>query len=307
MLSVEDRRKIRKLEIVTSRLVEEFVAGQYSSLFKGRGVEFSEVREYQPGDDVRSIDWNVTARFGRPFVKQNVEERELTVLLAVDLSASLDFGSCGRTKREVVSELAALLAMSALNNDHKVGLLGFTDRVELFVPPRKGRRHILRIIREILDSSRQSTGTDLRAALRYLNSVQHRRAVLFLFSDFLGLTSTDGSNTWQALERDLRVTCMHHDVSVMRVYDQRESQMPNVGYVRLRDLETGEVAVANTSSARFRQAYAQIAQQRTYQLRDCLDRVGVDYAELSTQEQSVRALVKFLQDKKARSRYAKVR
>lgn len=293
MISAETRKKLRRIEITTSRLVDEFFAGRYTSLFKGRGIEFSEVREYLPGDDVRSIDWNVTARFGSPYIKKNVEERELTIVLAVDVSGSLDFGSGERSKRELASELGAILAFSALRNDDKVGLLLYTDRVEKYLPPRKGRRHSLRLVREILEPSPAGRGTDMGEALSYLNRVQKRRAVVFLLSDFLG----------PAAERPLRVTCSRHDLSALRLFDPREVEIPRMGRLRLRDLETGRLAVVNSSSADFQRRYREAAETRRTELRRSFERVGVDYGEFSTAEAVVPALLRFFAEKQARHRY----
>lgn len=293
MISPEARRRIRRLEITTARRVDEFFSGRYTSLFKGRGVEFSEVREYLPGDDVRSLDWNVTARMGHPYVKKNVEERELTLLLVVDVSASQDFGSGECSKRDLASEVGALLAFSALRNGDKVGLLLFTDRVEKFVPPRKGRRHSLRLIREILDPSPEGRGTDLGQALSYLNRVQKRRAVVFLLSDFLGAPA----------DRDLRVTCRRHDVSALHLSDPRESALPAMGRLRLRDLETGRVAVVDSSSRDFQRRSREAADARRRDLRRGFERAGVDFGELSTSEPVVPALLRFFAEKQARHRY----
>lgn len=276
-----------------SRLVDEVFAGRYSSLFKGRGVEFAEVREYLPGDDVRSIDWNVTARSGHPFVKKNAEERELTLMLVVDVSGSLEFGSAARSKRELASELGAILAFSALRNQDKVGLLSFSDRVERFLPPRKGRSHSLGLIREILEPAPQGRGTDLEGALAYLNRVQRRRAVVFLLSDLLGPPPG----------RALRVTRRRHDLSVLRLWDPREEEIPPVGRLRLRDLETGARALVDTSSPSFRRRFREEALADRQALRGAFERAGVDYGEFSTSGDLVSALIRFFADKQARHRY----
>lgn len=309
MFTEETRRQIRRIEIATAKLVDEMFAGKYQSLFKGRGIEFAEVREYQPGDDIRSIDWNLTARFGRPFVKKNDEDRELTVMLAVDVSASLAFGSGARSKREMASEIAAILAFSALRNNDKVGLLLFTDRVEKYIPPRKGRRHALRLIREILDPEPQGTGTDLRAALDYLNRVQKRRAVVFLLSDFLGDRGLPADP--MAPEPDprlvaaLRLTQQRHDLSAFRLTDPREEAMPRMGRVRLRDLETGRMLVLDTSSAEFQRRFGEGAAHRRQIARRLLDSAGADYAEFSASEPVVPTLVRFFVTKQARRRRAR--
>ena len=292
LLTEETRRKIRRIEISTARLVDEVFAGKYESLFKGRGVEFAEVREYLPGDDVRTIDWNVTARTGRPFVKKHEEERELTVILVVDASASLDFGSGDVSKRDVASEIAAILAFSALRNNDKVGLLLFTDRVEKYIPPRKGKRHALRLIREILEPGVTGHKTSVPAALDFLNRVQKRRAVVFLLSDFLG----------QRFDKAMRLTQQRHDLSAFRLYDPREEEMPRIGRMRLRDLETGHMLVVNTSSDEFQDRYKAAAEQRRLELRKGFDSAGADYAELSTAAPVVSTLMRFFDRKTSRRR-----
>lgn len=291
-LTEETRKKIRRIEITTSKLVDEVFGGKYESLFKGHGVEFAEVREYMPGDDVRTIDWNVTARTGRPFVKKHEEERELTVMLVVDASASLDFGTGHASKREIASEVAAIIGFSALRNHDKVGLLLFTDRVEKFIPPRKGRRHALRLIREILEPGHSGHGTDMAAALDYLNRVLKRRALVFLLSDFLG----------GQCERPLRLTGRRHDLSAFRLYDPREEEMPRIGRMRLRDLESGRVVVVNTASHDFQARYRGAAESRRLHLRKSLEKAGADYAELSTAAPVVSTLVRFFERKAARRR-----
>ncbi len=293
MLSPESRRRLRRLEITTRRMVDEYLAGRYTSLFKGRGVEFSEVREYQPGDDVRSIDWNVTARCGEPYVKKNAEERELTLVLVVDLSASQDFGTGLRSKRDLALEVSALLAFSALRNGDRVGLLLFTDRVEKYVPPRRGRRHCLRLVREILEPEPAGRGTDLALALGYLDRVQKRRTVVFLLSDFLGTLP----------QRDLRVTCRRHDVSALCLADPREASVPAVGRLRLRDLETGRVVLIDTSDASFRRRFREAAGQRSRDLRRHFEGAGADFGEFSTEGPVVTSLLRFFAEKQARHRY----
>ncbi|MEW6279820.1 MAG: DUF58 domain-containing protein [Candidatus Eremiobacterota bacterium] len=287
----EDLHKtIRRIEITTSRLVEEVFAGQYESLFKGQGMEFAEVREYLPGDDVRSIDWNVTARTGRPFVKRFVEERELTVMLLVDASRSLDFGSGTETKRQLASELGAVLALSAMRNNDKVGLMLFTDRVERYIPPRKGRRHGLRLIREILKPEPKGVKTDVAAALDHFTRIHKRQALVFVISDFLG----DG------FERALKRIGLRHDVSAFRLYDPREDEIPPIGRIRLRDLETGELVVLDSSSTEFQSGHRKFSLERRSQLKRLFDRSGVDYAEFSAGEPLVTPLVRFFAGKAVR-------
>lgn len=295
LLTEETRRKIRRIEISTARLVDEVFAGKYESLFKGRGVEFAEVREYLPGDDVRTIDWNVTARTGRPFVKKHEEERELTVILVVDASASQDFGSGAVSKREIASEIAAILAFSALRNNDKVGLVLFTDRVEKFIPPRKGKRHALRLIREILEPGEMGHRTSVTAALDFVNRVQKRRAVVFLLSDFLG----------QRFDKAMRLTQQRHDLSAFRLYDPREEEMPRIGRLRLRDLETGQMLVVNTSSDDFQKRYKQAAEQRRVELRKGFESTGADFAEFSTARPVVPTLMRFFDRKTSRRKRAR--
>lgn len=286
----EVRKKIRRIEITTSKLVDQVFAGQYESLFKGHGIEFAEFREYFPGDDVRTIDWNVTARFGRPFVKRNEEERELSMILVVDTSASQDFGSTNTSKRDLAGEIGAILAFSALRNNDKVGLLLFTDTVEKYIPPRKGKRHVLRLVRDILDPPVVGKGTDLAEALSHLNRIHRRRAVVFVMSDFLG----------KPFDKILRLTERRHDLSAFRLYDPREEELPEVGRIRLRDLETGKLVTVDTSSQKFRQEFSRQAEKRRLELRKAFDSARVDYAEYSTAEPPVSTLVRFFARKKAR-------
>jgi uncharacterized protein (DUF58 family) len=252
MLPREIIKKIRRIEIRTSRIVNEFLAGQWNSAFKGRGIEFEEVRPYQIGDDVRAIDWNVTARTGRPFVKLFREEREMAVMLLVDLSASQSLGTHWQTKRELVTELSATLAFSAIKGNDKVGLTLFTDGIEKFVPPRKGTRHVLRIIRELLYCDPIGHGTSLKSALQHLNRTASRRTVVFLVSDFQDT----------GYERALKIASSKHDIIPLVVGDQREFTMPNVGLVRLRDAESGKMVVLDTFSRANRRAYEEFARKQ---------------------------------------------
>src|SRR5438874_4115181 len=245
MLPREVIRQIRRLQLKARRAVEDLLGGEYHSIFKGTGIAFEEVREYQPGDDIRAIDWNVTARMGHPFVKRFIEERELTVLLAVDCSASQRFGTRLQQKREVAAELAAVLAFSAVSNNDRVGLVQFTDRVERFVPPRKGARHVLRLIRDVLFHQPRRTGTSLREGLDFLNRVRRRRAIVFLFSDFLD----------EGYELAFKRTGRRHDLIAVRVADPREEDLPAVGLLRVEDAETGERLLVDTSSRPVREAY----------------------------------------------------
>lgn len=283
MIPTEILKKVRRIQIQTAALVNDLFAGQYHSAFKGRGMEFEDVREYQPGDDVRSIDWNVTARAGRPFVKNFREERELTVMLVVDISPSQEFGSDLQLKSEVVAELGATLAFSAIQNNDKVGMLLFTDRVEGFVKAEKGARHVLRVVRELLYHEPQGHGTDIGGALRYLARVMRRRAVIFLISDF---HAPDFLQALSLLKR-------RHDVIPIRVRDPRESELPSAGYVELLDPETGEVMLINTRSRKTRAAYQRLVAQTDEGLTDEFRRRGVDVIDIVTGESFVGPLRRF--------------
>jgi uncharacterized protein (DUF58 family) len=284
-------RRVRRLEIRTRRLVEESLAGSYHSVFKGRGMEFAEVRDYVAGDDVRTIDWNVSARMGHPFVKKFTEERELTVVLMVDASGSKRFGTGPTTKMQMAAEISALLAFSAIRNNDRVGLLLFTDRTELFVPPRKGRQHGLRVLRELLAIEPQGDGTDIGRALEYIQRVVTKRAVVFLVSDFQD----------QGFDRVLRVVARKHDLVAIALGDPREQLLPDVGLIGVRDPETGELGVIDAGSARVRQAYSDAAQRAQAQLRDAVRRVGVDLLELSTGEPYEIPFVRFFRERARRA------
>ncbi len=244
MLPREVIRQIRRLQLRARRAVEDLLGGEYRSVFKGTGIAFEEVREYQPGDDIRAIDWNVTARIGHPFVKRFIEERELTLLLAVDCSGSNQFGTKLQQKREVAAELAAVLAFSAISNNDRVGLVQFTDRVERFVPPRKGTRHVLRLIRDVLFYQPEHRGTSLREGLDYLNRVLHRRTIVFLLSDFLD----------EGFEKSFKRTGRRHDLIALRITDPREEELPSVGLLELEDAETGDRLLLDTGSRAVRDA-----------------------------------------------------
>ena len=292
MINPELARRIRHLEISTSRAVNDVLAGEYHSVFKGRGMEFAEVRDYVPGDDVRFIDWNVTARTGQPYVKQYVEERELTIFLLVDLSASGSFGSTGRSKNEVAAELCGLLAFSAIKNNDRVGMLLFTDRVERFIPPKKGSRHVLRLIRELLDFKPQGSGTDLAAALDYFGRVRSRRAVAFLVSDFLAAD----------YERQLQVAARRHDLIAISVSDPAELELPEAGLLELADAESGATLLVDTSDRRVRERYRQLARQWRVKLAASLRRLGVDHIDLVTSADPVGDLVRFFRMRELRLR-----
>jgi uncharacterized protein (DUF58 family) len=283
-------RRVRRLEIHTRKLVDESLAGSYHSVFRGRGMEFAEVREYEPGDDVRTIDWNVSARMGHPFVKKFTEERELTVFLAVDASASERFGTAAARKLELAAEVSALLAFSAIRNNDRVGLLLFTDRVETFVSPRKGREHGLRVLRELLAYEPAGRGTDISGALEVFRRVVTKRSVVFLVSDF----QDDG------YERILRVVSRKHDVVAIVVSDPREETLPNVGLVAVEDPETGERSVMDTGSAAVRRRYAAAATADRDRTRETIRRIGLDALELTTGEPYDLALVRFFRERARR-------
>ncbi len=279
--------KVRRIEIATNRLVDQGVAGDYHSVFKGRGMEFAEVRPYQPGDDVRSIDWNVTARMGSPFVKQYVEERDLSVFLAVDVSGSLSFGSRAILKRELAAEVAALLAFAAVRNQDRVGAALVSDRLELFLPPRRRRTHVLRLVREILDRPARG-GTDLEGGLGKVLSALQRRSVLFVISDFVGA----------ACPTALKSAAARHDLVVVEILDPRDVELPAVGPVVLRDAETGRVGLV--SGRRVARAHAERRQGERQELRQLLRRIGVDHLELRTDRPYLPKLLAFFEQRRRR-------
>ena len=287
-------RKVRQIEIRSNRLVSEALAGSYHSAFKGQGIDFEEVREYQAGDEVRSIDWNVTAKMGTPFVKQYREERELTILLAIDISDSGTFGSSKRSKRERLAELGALLAFSANRNGDKVGLLLFSDQVEQYLPPNKGQKHVLRVLREILFHPNQSKKTDLNEGLRFINRVMRRRAVVFLLSDFIiSEYNSQEESVEDLFFKELASTRRRHDLVCARIHDPCELEIPNVGMVHLEDSETGEKIYLNTSSRNFREEYKKLNQEHRQEFEKRLRRRGVDHFEFSTDSDYVRSLQEF--------------
>ena len=291
MLSSELVRTIRRIEIHTRHLVNDSFAGEYQAIFKGRGIEFDEVREYQPGDDVRSIDWNVTARMGEPFIKRYVEERELTVMLAFDASRSGLFGTADRFKRELAAELGAVLAFSAITNNDKVGLLAFTDQVELHIPPRKGRRHVLRLIRDLLAFEPAGRGTDVTQALDRLNRTLKRRAIIFVISDFL--LPYDQPAAYRAYERALLVTNRRHDLVAVTLTDPRETAWPAVGLTALQDAETGATTWVDSSAPAWRDAFARQAAARQAARDAVLTRAQVDRIDVTAGEDYVEPLLKF--------------
>jgi uncharacterized protein (DUF58 family) len=290
LIPKEILRRVRELEIRTRRAVRDILAGQYSSVFRGQGIEFSEVRAYVPGDDVRTIDWNVTARFGHPFVKRFVEERELTVMLLLDGSASGAFGSGSAWKSERAAEAAALLAASAIRNNDKVGLVVFTDRVEKYLRPEKGRSHVLRVIREALFFRPQGTRTRIASALEHVSNVQKRRAVVFLISDFIDSGYDDL----------LAATARRHDLVAVSMTDPRELELPRAGLVTLEDAETGGVRVIDTSSARVRRAFERASRERLASRRVLLRRSGVDEIPLRADRPAFGALLEFFRMREGR-------
>jgi uncharacterized protein (DUF58 family) len=288
-------KKVRQIEIRTKRLVTDSLSGQYHSVFKGRGMNFDAVREYVPGDEVRTIDWNVTARAGRPFVKKFVEERELTLLLMVDVSASGDFGSGMQSKRELAAEIASVLAFSAVKNSDKVGLLLFTDKVELFVPPRKGRRHVLRIVQEVLAFEPTNRGTDLVHALNFVNDGIDRRAIIFLLSDFQ--TKIHNADAVADFRLALRQTNRRHDLVALPIEDPRERVLPELGVVAIEDAETGEMIEIDTRNPVVRQRFSEIAQLRAEQLQKIFNRESIDSLRLSTDRPYVAELMTFFKNR----------
>jgi uncharacterized protein (DUF58 family) len=285
-------RQVGKIRMVTKRLVDEHLSGEYHSVFKGQGIEFDEVREYTAGDDVRSIDWNVTARMGHPFVKRFAEERELTVLFLVDISGSQCFGTVTRSKAEVAAEITCLLALSAVQNQDKIGLILFSDRIEKSIPPRKGRTAVMRLVREVLASEETRHGTDIAAALRFLNNVQKRKAVVFLISDFLD----------EGYERELRVTAKKHDVICCPVSDPIEQRLPDVGLLELQDPETGELHLVDTSSRSVRHQFLQNALEEEAKLHTALRRLKLDNISLSTARPFVDDVRRLFRQRQLRAR-----
>jgi uncharacterized protein (DUF58 family) len=292
------RSRMRQLEIRTRHLVNDSLVGEYQSVFKGRGMNFDEVREYVAGDEVRTIDWNVTARAGRPFVKKFTEERELTMLLLVDISASGAFGSGAQSKRDLAAELASALAYSAIRNSDKVGLLLYSDRIELYLPPKKGRRHILRVVREILYHEPQARGTDSVRALDVACHLLHRRAIVFLISDFL--SPGDLERARADLRRALRQTNRRHDVVAVHIEDPRERALPNVGMLAIEDAETGEVVELDTADPSVRDRFSQEAQERSRRLVSDLRAEGVDTLQLNTGSPYMPALQRFFKNRERR-------
>ncbi len=286
METSEILKKVRKIEIKTRGLSNNIFAGQYHSAFKGRGMAFSEVREYQFGDDVRDIDWNVTARFHRPYVKVFEEERELTVMLLIDVSGSLEFGTQRQMKRDLVAEIAATLAFSAIQNNDKIGVIFFSDRIEKYVPPKKGRKHILYIIREMLDFHPESRKTDVNLAVEFLTGVMKRHCTAFLLSDFY---------TKNNFEQALTICNRKHDVVAIQVYDERAKVLPDVGLMKVRDAETGHEMYIDTSSKKLRRAHTQFWLNRQNELRSVFNKSNVDHVSIATNDDYVKQLMLLFQ------------
>ncbi len=274
-------KKVRAIEIKSRGLSNQIFSGEYHSAFKGRGMAFSENREYQHGDEIRTIDWNVTARMGHPYVKVFEEERELTAMILVDVSASEQFGTQTQLKRSLITEIAAVLAFSAMQNNDKIGVIFFSDKIEKFVPPKKGKSHILRIIRELINFEAENTGTDIRLALDYLNSVIKKRTICFLVSDFEDRGFSDA----------LKIANKKHDVVALQIQDPAEQVLPNIGLVQIRDAETGETRWVNTSSKSVRQKFAKNRSLQNAELKGLLRKSGVDFASIHTNENYVRPLM----------------
>ncbi len=275
-------RKVRQIEIKTRGLSQNIFAGEYHTAFKGRGVMFSEVREYQPGDDIRDIDWNVTARQNKTYVKVYEEERELTVMLLIDVSGSRDFGAYGDSKKEVMAELAATLAFSSIQNNDKVGVIFFSDKIEKFIPPKKGRKHILLIIREIINFQPESNGTNIDVALRFLTNALKKRSAAFLISDFI-----DNHDFFSSMS----IANKKHDLAAIQIYDRRDAQLPSVGLIRMKDMETGLERWVDTSSSKVRKMYEREWYARQQKLSSTAARCGVDLASIATDEDFVKALL----------------
>jgi len=310
MIPKELFKKIKRIEITTSRLVSDVFAGQYHSVFKGQGIEFNEVKEYQPGDDVRTIDWNVTARTGKPHVKKFVEERELTVMIMVDVSLSCRFASINILKSQLAAEVAAILAFSAIRNNDKVGLIIFTDKIEKFVPPRKGVSHVLQVIREVLYFNPEGKSTDISGALEYLDKVTSRKTIAFLISDFFSSKmisdtrlGSDQSNSMEdALKKSLAIANKRHDIIAITLNDPRELELPNCGLITLEDAETCKTVIIDSSDSGVRQQYSDDNQLRLNKREKIFRSVGIDYINISTDTSYTDAMVKFFIKRRRRKR-----
>ena len=293
MTSEELLQKVRKIEIKTRGLSRNIFAGEYHSQFKGRGMAFSEVREYQPGDDVRSIDWNVTARMNRPYIKIYEEERELTVMLLIDVSGSRNFGTLSQMKRDTMAEVAATLAFSTIENNDKVGVIFFSDRVEKFIPPKKGKSHVLHIIRELLSFEPEHTGTDINAALQYLTNAQKRRCAAFLISDLMDPNLVESRESRVKSEvAPIVIASRKHDLNIIQIYDRRDAELPNVGLLKVRDAETGQRMWIDTAFASTREAYAKAWNRQQGLLEMMYQKTGINHVSVRTGEDYVKALMR---------------
>ena len=290
MSTIELLKKVRKIEIKTKGLSNHIFAGEYHTAFKGSGMAFSEVREYQPGDDIRSIDWNVTARYNSPFVKIFEEEREMTVMLLIDVSASGSFGTKEQFKKELASELSAVLAFSAINNNDKVGVIFFTDIIEQFIPPKKGKSHILRIIREVLAFQSKGKGTDISVALKYFNSVIKKRSICFILSDFIS----------RKFEKPLKIASKKHDLVALKTRDIREDSLPNIGICSIQDAETEKIITVDTSSKEVRESFSRKRADDNEKLQKLFPACGVDLIEISTGSDYVKPLINFFKNRASR-------
>jgi len=293
MIPREILKKVKQIQIRSSRLVNDVLAGEYVSVFKGRGMEFEDVREYQMGDDIRSIDWNVTARLGHPYIKRFAEERELTVVFLVDLSSSGKFGSVKQFKNEIITEICALLALSATRNNDKVGLILFTDKIEKFVPPKKGKTHVLRLIREVLYFKPEGKGTDISLALEYLIKVTKRKTVSFLVSDFIA----------EGFEHTLRIANKRHDLIAVSVTDPRELELPNAGFVELEDAETGKTLLIDTSDRKVREEFNRLNTRNLEERTKLLRTMGVDMIDVRTDGSHVEPIMKFFRMREKRLQF----
>ncbi len=290
MTSEELLHKVRKIEIKTRGLSRNIFAGEYHSQFKGRGMTFSEVREYQPGDDVRSIDWNVTARLNKPYIKVFEEEREMTVMLLVDVSGSRNFGTQTQMKRDMMAEVAATLAFSTIENNDKVGVIFFSDKIEKYIPAKKGKKHVLHIIRELIDFQPEANGTDIAGALQYFSNAQKRRCTAFLISDFIYQSPESGAKSQDSLQKPLLIAANRHDISAIQIYDRRDAELPNVGLLKIKDAETGERIWIDTALESTRTAYATRWNKQQDSLADLFTRTGTRNVSVRTDEDYVKAL-----------------
>ena len=290
METTELLKKVRKIEIKTRGLSNQIFSGEYHTAFKGRGMAFSEVREYMPGDDIRAIDWNVTARFNNPYVKIFEEEREMTVMLLVDMSGSKDFGTKERMKRELITELCAVLSFSAIQNNDKIGVIFFSDQIELFIPPKKGKSHILRIIRELIEFTPVSKKTNISHALKYFTNVIKKRSIAFLMSDFLDTNYEDA----------LKIANRKHDVVGIRIYDRRENELPDIGLIKVQDAESGELRWLDTSDHKVRTSYKAASLEFDDKLKKLLNRSGVDFTSIATHESYITPLTNLFKKREGR-------